>query len=399
MTPHRFIFYALKIQIPLGGQAMSRELKKLEKMLKEGQDAYYEHKLKKCMTLMMQVIEKARPLGPPAEELLAGALNVLAGCYRQEERLPEAVELTHEVLTLMRRTVGPEHGDYAGMLNNMGQMLVELGREAEAIPYFQQALDIKKPYLSHVIEQSKGDDPSRENLSTFLNLDEIMEWTNSLSLTYFDLHQALMKTGQQAEATRIRQDALPAWQSDCTSELALHITEGLIDGDCLSEAILVCEAQATRLLKALSEPRNNFAVINPNAMQFELAKQAYADTGRVPAEYLQLLIRLQTLRHLLDQPTIPASEFPELNDITAQVCGTDSMECAHEHMQLGVEFHLLAQATQSRDAFRLAETHYRREQALLQHHHLEDDPIYEEVLDNLRELYEDQGLSVTSDLQ
>jgi tetratricopeptide (TPR) repeat protein len=124
----------------------------------------------------------ADQLGPQA---MADASWLLgrAGTYLQvRARFADARELLERALTIDEATYGPDHPDFARALNNLAQILLELGQPGEARPLLERALSID--------EAAYG--PDRPEVARDLN----------------NLAQILQDLGQPGEARPLLERAL-----------------------------------------------------------------------------------------------------------------------------------------------------------------------------------------------
>ncbi|TRU32368.1 MAG: tetratricopeptide repeat protein [Microcystis aeruginosa Ma_MB_F_20061100_S20D] len=73
----------------------------------------------------------------------AGSLNNLAALYKSMGQYEQALPLHQQALEILGKSLGTDHPDYAGSLNNLAALYKSMGQYEQALPLHQQALAIR----------------------------------------------------------------------------------------------------------------------------------------------------------------------------------------------------------------------------------------------------------------
>ena len=159
-----------------------------------------------------QGLELRRTHAPTNSLLLANSLNRIAKVHFSNGRLQDALNLLEEVSALQRDALGTDHPSVASLAHNLGGVLTNLGRNAEALARFREAIRIREATqgsehratldslamagfvmgrlgeldegietLEHVIAISRRDDPDHPRVaSLYNNLAALYDWANRI---------------------------------------------------------------------------------------------------------------------------------------------------------------------------------------------------------------------------
>ncbi|NCS31626.1 MAG: CHAT domain-containing protein [Microcystis aeruginosa F13-15] len=72
----------------------------------------------------------------------AGSLNNLAALYKSMGQYEQALPLHQQALAIRGKSLGTDHPEYAGSLNNLAALYKSMGQYEQALPLHQQALEI-----------------------------------------------------------------------------------------------------------------------------------------------------------------------------------------------------------------------------------------------------------------
>lgn len=344
----------------------------LEKLLEQAGEHYSEGDLEEAEALLNQ----ARPLAEESgdQNALASVYNTLAGVRRAQGRMEEALELAERTLQFAQNASAPdEHLGY--MYANVAQILNQLDRGRKALPYYQKAVELMK----------QEEEPDVASISRSLGAQA-------------DIHLAI---GNNEEAEACLADALEMLRGvsvadhyffDELAVVAVQYTDILFESGKADEALTVLKSLADQQTELFQQPENKFAVMmGQGAAAHEMIRKEYRANGTIPFNWLQILVQLKRAQHRADEPIGGADELPEVSDFECRIYTGAPQELAPKHERLAVLLHLLAQETGEADWFAAAEKHYRRALALATSAFSPNHPAVEQVLDNLRELYEDTG--------
>ena len=109
------------------------------------------------------VAVRKRTLGEEHLDTL-GAMNNLAIRYSEVGRRQEALELTERVVTAKERTLGEEHPDTLGSMHNLANCYSEVGRRQEALKLLEKVIAARKRTLG---EEHPDTLQSYRNLTIF----------------------------------------------------------------------------------------------------------------------------------------------------------------------------------------------------------------------------------------
>ena len=130
-----------------------------DELSKKVVELYRAGKFAEAVPLAKQALAiREKALGPESP-YVAGALNNLAGLYRNQGRYTEAEPLYKQALAIYEKAFGPDDRYVALSLNNLALLYYEQSRYAEAEPLYKRALAI--------FERELG--PDHANIATALN--------------------------------------------------------------------------------------------------------------------------------------------------------------------------------------------------------------------------------------
>jgi tetratricopeptide (TPR) repeat protein len=352
--------------------------KKVQKLCEKAEVLYYQQQPEAAEQAVLRARELAATLPDVSLDTQLHMQSLLAGIYRFTERYDLALQETLSSLPLLEQR-GQEDEHFAGILNNAGEILLDLGRPQDALPYLERAVALK--------ERLYADAPQTAP-SGGLQGDPAME----LAVTYRDLGRTHAAVGNIADAVQWYEKALDkigqggdlGQLTEISSETARYLTE-LGQQDRAVDLLRHAEDIITRSLKTPMVPS---AVRNPHHMFFELMKKDFAENGRVPSEFLRLRIQRFTLQHQMGRG-IDAEELPELTDAYARINGEHSPEVADEYQALAVDLHLLGQASGQRAYLEQARDHYEYALPILSEAMGEDHPEVQRIEESIEEVRED----------
>jgi hypothetical protein len=177
------------------------------------------------------------------------------------------------------------------------------------------------------------------------------------------------------------------------SDATLELADFLLDGGRPAEARDLLTEVIDEYLVQLKQPRNLRAVLNPDAMLFEMMKDDYRESGELPFGLQTMMVTRSSASHELGHddgiPTgLPSTSNFELRMLTG-------VELGDAYNRLASALHVLGSECDRASAFELAERYYRLAAAAAEEEVELAPEIIENfrsmVQDNLTELYEDQG--------
>lgn len=340
---------------------------KLGKLLERAQELYFQCEYAKAEKKLNSARAIAEELGETAA--LAEIWNVLAGIRRTEDRYDDALELSRRALDAVESDADASEEQVGLLSDNVGQILRRLGRLREAVPYYEKT----------VLLLSRQEEPNHGTIACTLR-------------ALAEVHEEL---GRAEEAERYMRLALDRARQGKVRELdvdlANELTEQLVRTNRAAEAVSLLESLYKEYMDAFAEPQNLYAVINPEAMAFEMMKEEHTKTGSVPFCVQLLLIQLARMKHQLGQAVDVPASLPPLSDFECRMYEKAHCELAEKYAKLGVRLHVLGQETGRRDAYTAAEKHYRRSMDLMKEVDATCHPMYEVIAGHLRELYGDTG--------
>ncbi|MEQ8819300.1 MAG: tetratricopeptide repeat protein [Sumerlaeia bacterium] len=145
--------------------------KKFEDLYEDAVEAYQEGDLDEATRLCEKALDAAGSAKSNPDSARGEALNLLAGIYRHQDRLEEAREAMLEALPLLEKDRGEDDVDFAGAVQNAGDLCLQTGDLARARTLLQKALALKAkvagedhevlwlPYASlATLEEEEGND-------------------------------------------------------------------------------------------------------------------------------------------------------------------------------------------------------------------------------------------------
>jgi tetratricopeptide (TPR) repeat protein len=94
-------------------------------------EAYKAGRYPEAEKQFLAALEVAKAFGPQ-DPRLATSLNNLAGLYRAQGKLQEALPLYQRALAIREKALGPNHPNVVSVLTNYAATLRRLGRHTEA---------------------------------------------------------------------------------------------------------------------------------------------------------------------------------------------------------------------------------------------------------------------------
>ena len=363
-----------------GGKA-----KKAESLTEAAQQAYYEHDYTLAESRANEALAIVTELGDQATPIYASLVSILTGVYRFTDRVGEAVELTLKSLPLLEEFLGSEEFHLGGMYNNAGQLLHEVGRSEEALVKLEKGVEIKRRAYDRLAREIEKEESSAFDIS------EYHEIANSIALSYVDIIRVQHALERADDMSRTLDQAFPFVRENCSIEYCQTIGEMLQELGRPEQAEALLDHAVKQFVGALGEQKNDFAALDPSVMTFELYKEEFKKSGNVPAPLLRAMIDLARVRHGLGLPYESASDLPQLGVTESRIYKQHPLELAPHHDELGIAFHLLAQATADTVAFERAEEQYRKALDIYSHDPEGQAEQIEELKTNLNELLADTG--------
>jgi eukaryotic-like serine/threonine-protein kinase len=87
----------------------------------------------------------------------------LAGAYREDRRIADALKLFDETLRLQKARVGPNHPETLATMTGLGRTFLAAGRPADALPLMAEVLKISRATLGS------------EHAKTLIALDDLVD--------------------------------------------------------------------------------------------------------------------------------------------------------------------------------------------------------------------------------
>ncbi len=313
-----------------------KKMKKLESLIDEAEELYFAGDYEKAEKKLLDCLDVAEELKEKERVSLAEILNMLAGIYRETDRLKEALEINKQAVEEMERRGEYEDWDIAGAINNVARMSLDLGNINDALEHYQRALEIKQS----IQKQSK--------------VSEKSELQASIAMTLFGMGRTYDALGDKKKAEE-KYSAAFDYISDTNAknliaEYGIKFADFLCDNKKNNKAQEVLEEIEDLIERALSEPTGKYSVLEPSTMSFEQMKKDYQKTGRLPLELLKVKIRLGMVdRRLGEEREDLLDELPELSEVYEKINGPDSVEVADKYAQLADEYYRLARESEIRE--------------------------------------------------
>jgi tetratricopeptide (TPR) repeat protein len=178
-------------------------------------------------------------------------LQALGYIYGKEGRGPEALDTLERARSLIEKTQGTRHLDYAIVLNNIGLTLVDMKRYADALDYYRRAIDLtaKVGRAEHA---------------------EVATWSLNMA-------EALNALHRHDEARAAAERTLAIWQRSGTSRVYRAIALTML-GEAVMEQGHPREA-ATRLREALDLFQDERLSPYAYEARFALARALWGSSG------------------------------------------------------------------------------------------------------------------------
>lgn len=342
--------------------------KKLDKSLERIEGLYHEGDLESAEQELLRSGALAEELNDVSAKVVIS--NYLAGIYRGTNRLDQALEAAKEAFNLARENGEPQdrQGYYC---DNVAQILERLCRNDESITHYEQAIEL-------------------------LGASEEPDQATMFHSTQAIARQHLM-AGRSAEAEAALHQALQMAEGagviDAIMDASMGVAELCIGSGRGPEAVEILSRSRDNMENALREPRNNTAVIDPQAMVFEMMKEEFKEKGAVPLDYQGLLVQLSRARHMVGEDDGIPGNLPQSSDFEQRMYDKEPLELASKFERVAVALHFLAQESRREAAFDKAEEYYDKVLALIesaQGSHPAAADLEETTRENLEELRSDR---------
>ncbi len=357
------------------------KLKKIEKLCEKAEALYYQQQPEAAEDALL----KARDLAASVPDLPMEARmmmhSLLGAIYLFTERPEQALDETLSSLPLWEDR-GIEDDQFASVLGSVGEILLELERPVEALPYLERAVTMREKLVTAAPGTARPaaaqGDPAVELAFAYRDLGRTHVAVGRIPDAVLAYEKALAKIGRSGDLSLL---------TELSCETATHLAEL----DQPGRAVEILRYAEEAFTGALSAPARSTAGLGPHDMVFELMKKDYAEHGRVPSDFLRLRIERLKLCCQMGQD-ISAEELPALTATYARVSGDHAPEVADEHQALAVDLHLLGQVSGIRAHLEKAREHYEFALPILTQAMGDDHPDVQRLEAYYEELREDLGL-------
>jgi CHAT domain-containing protein/Tfp pilus assembly protein PilF len=331
--------------------------------------------------LALEDVERLARLAPPDRRQLAEAaqLNGRVVQLNQQGKNQQALPLAEKALEIRKQVLGERHPAYATSLNNLAQMYQTQGEYAKAEPLFRQALAIRNQVLGE------------RHPDYALSL-------NNLAVLYQDQGQYGKAEPLYRQALEIRKQVLGQRHPDFAQSLNNLAALYNFQGEYAKAEPLFCQARdiyqqvlgerhpdyATSLnnLAGLYHDQGEYAKAEPLFRQaLEISKQVQ---GQRHPDYAQSLNNLAFLYWSQGEYTKAEPLYREALEIKEQVLGESHPSYAQSLNNLAALYRDQGEYAQAEPLYR--QTLEIKKQVLGEHH-----PDYARSLNNLAGLYHAQG--------